>query len=52
VYRVCVVKPEGKKLLVGHSHGWEDRILKCVLNTIRVWTGFKWLRVGTKDLFL
>jgi hypothetical protein len=48
VYRVLVGKPEGKRPLVKHRHRWEDNI-KIDLQglDVGVWTGWRWLRIGT-----
>jgi len=46
VYRVLVVKPEGKRPLGRPRHGWEDNI-EIDLEEVEVWTGLSWLRIGT-----
>jgi hypothetical protein len=46
VFRVLVVKPEGKRPLGKHMLRWEDNI-KMVLQKVGVWTGSSWLRIGT-----
>jgi hypothetical protein len=47
MYRVLVVKPEGKRLIGRRRHGWEDGI-RMDLREIGwgVWSGFTWLRIG------
>ena len=48
LYRVLVVKPEGKRPLGRPRRRWEDNI-KMDLQEVRwgVWTGSSWLRIGT-----
>jgi hypothetical protein len=48
VYRVLVVKPEGKRPLGRTRRRWEEGI-KMDLREISwgVWSGFTWLRIGT-----
>jgi hypothetical protein len=48
VYRVLVVKPEGKRPLEGARRRWEDNI-KADLQEVGsgVWTGLSWLRKET-----
>jgi len=48
VYRVLVGKPEGKRPLGRPRHRWEDNI-KMDLQEVGcgVWTGLRWLRIGT-----
>jgi hypothetical protein len=50
VYRVLVVKPEGKGPLERPRRRWEDEI-KMDLREIGCggggWSGFSWLRIGT-----
>ena len=41
---VLVGRPEGKRTLGKHRHGWEDSI-KMDLREVR-WTGLMWLRIG------
>jgi len=47
-YRVLVGKPEGKRPLVRPRHRWEVNI-KMDLQEAGwgVWTGLRWLRIGT-----
>jgi hypothetical protein len=49
VYRVLVGKPEGKKPLRRPRRRWEDNI-KMDLQEVgwAAWTGFIWLRLGTR----
>jgi hypothetical protein len=48
VFRVLVVKPEGKRPLGRPRCRWEDNI-KMDLQKVgwEVWTGSSWLRIGT-----
>jgi hypothetical protein len=46
LYRVLVGKPEGKRQMGRPRHIWEDNI-KMDLQEVRVWTGFRWLRIQT-----
>ena len=48
VYRVLVGKPAGKRPQGGPMHRWEDNI-KMDLQEVGcgVWTGSRWLRIGT-----
>jgi hypothetical protein len=50
VYRVSVVKPEGKRPLERLRHRWEDGIKMDLRETGwggGWWSGFTWLRIGT-----
>jgi hypothetical protein len=48
VYKVLVVKPEGKRPLGRPRCRWEHRITMDLRETgWRVWSGFIWLRIGT-----
>jgi hypothetical protein len=49
VYRVLVVKPEGKRPLERPRRRWEDGIKVDLRDFGRrgVWSGFSWLRIGT-----
>jgi hypothetical protein len=46
-YKILVGKPEGKRNLGRHRHGWED--IRKDLREIggKVWSGCNWLRIGT-----
>ena len=48
VYRVLVGKPDGKKPLGRHKRRWEDNT-KTDLQEVEcgLWTGSRWLRIGT-----
>ena len=48
VYRVLVLKSEGKRSLGRPRHRWEDTI-KMDLQEVRwgAWTGSVWFRIGT-----
>jgi len=48
VYRILVLKPEGKKALRRLKSRWEDNI-KMNLQEVRwgAWTALIWLRIGT-----
>jgi hypothetical protein len=48
VYRVLVVKPEGKRPLGRPKHGWEDNI-KMDIQEVECgpWTGSIWFRIVT-----
>jgi hypothetical protein len=47
-YKMLVGKSEVKI----HRRGWDDDI-KCILKyNVRVWTGFRWLRIGSSGGFL
>ena len=48
VYRILVLKPEGKKALRRLKSRWEDNI-KMTLQEVRwgAWTALIWLRIGT-----
>jgi hypothetical protein len=46
VYRVLVMKLEGKRLLERPRRRWEDNI-KMDLQDVGVWTGLCWLRIDT-----
>ena len=51
VYRVLVVKPEGKRPLGRPRRRWDDNI-KIDLQKVgwgRTWTGSIWLRIVTGD---
>jgi hypothetical protein len=48
VYRVLVVKPEGKKALGRPLLRWQDNIKMDLRKWDRTsWTGSIWLRIGT-----
>jgi hypothetical protein len=50
VYRVLVVKPEGKRPHGRPRRRWEDGIKMDLRETgWGVWSGFSWLRIGTGD---
>jgi hypothetical protein len=45
-----VGNPEGKRPLLRHMHGWGGKIiLKLALKkqSVRMWTGFIWIRIGS-----
>jgi hypothetical protein len=48
MYRVLVVKPEGKRPMGRPRHRWEDNT-KIYLKEVGcgVWTGLSWLRIET-----
>ena len=46
VYSVLVGRPEGKISLGRSRRRWKDNI-KMDLQEVGVWTGWKWLRIGT-----
>jgi hypothetical protein len=48
VYKVLVVKLEGKRSLGRPRHRWEDGIRMDLRETgLGLWIGFDWLRIGT-----
>jgi hypothetical protein len=47
IYRVLVGKPKGKR----PSLRWEDNI-KMDFQEVEVWTGSRWLRIGTGGRYL
>jgi hypothetical protein len=47
-YRVSVGKPYGKRPLGGSRCKWEDNIKMDFRYDWVVWTGFIWLRVGSR----
>jgi hypothetical protein len=47
IYRVLVGKPEGKKPLGRPRHRWEDNKLDLQDVGCEVWTGSRWLKIGT-----
>jgi hypothetical protein len=48
VYRVLVVKRKGKSTLGRPRRGWEDNIKMDPQEVgCGVWTGSRWLRIGT-----
>jgi MFS-type transporter involved in bile tolerance (Atg22 family) len=48
VYRVLVVKLEGKRQLGRPRRRWEDKIRWIFRKwDVGVWTGLSWLRIGT-----
>jgi hypothetical protein len=48
VYRVLVEKPEGKRPLGRHRRRWENYIKWIFSNCdVGLWTGSRWLRIGT-----
>jgi len=48
VYRVLVVKPEGKRPLGRLRRRWEDNIKMDLQEVgLGVWTGLSWLSIGT-----
>jgi hypothetical protein len=49
-YKILVGKSEGKRPLGRPWRRWEDNIRVNVSKRVgRLWTGFIWLRTGTKD---
>jgi len=49
-HRICVSKPEGKRLLRRPRHRWKDNIRMHIREIVwEVWTGCIWLRLGTTD---
>jgi len=47
VYRVLVVKPEGKRPLGRPTRRWEDNIKMMLKWDVGPWTGSIWLRIVT-----
>jgi len=49
VYSVLVGKPQGKRPLGRPRHRWEDNIKIDLqeVGCVGVWTGSRWLRIGT-----
>jgi hypothetical protein len=48
VYRVLVVKPEGKSPLERPRRRWEDNINMGLYEVgWGIWTGLSWFRIGT-----
>jgi hypothetical protein len=49
VYRILMVKSEGKRPLGRPRRRWEEIILRWIFRKwdIRVWIGSFWLRIGT-----
>jgi hypothetical protein len=49
IYRVLVVKPEGKRPLGRPRRRWKDNIKMDFQKVVcgGVWTGLSWLRIGT-----
>jgi hypothetical protein len=47
VYRILVVKPEGKRPLERPRRRWEDNIRMDLRYDGAIWTGLIWLRIGT-----
>jgi hypothetical protein len=45
-YRIFVGKPEGRRPLGRPRRRWEDNI-RMDLREVGVWTGWRWLRIGT-----
>jgi hypothetical protein len=53
VYRILARKREGKRPLGRHRHRWEDNIKMDVQEVgCGVWTGSRWLMIGTGDRHL
>jgi hypothetical protein len=53
VYKVLVVKPEGKRQLGRPRRRWEDGIRTDFREIgLRLWIGFEWLRTGTGGVLL
>jgi hypothetical protein len=52
IYRVLVVKPEGKKTLGRPRLRWEDNIKMDLKWDLTAWTGSIWLRIGTVGVHL
>jgi hypothetical protein len=48
VYRILVGKPEGKRPLGRLRHRWEDGIRMNFREIGGGWSGFIWLRIGTR----
>jgi hypothetical protein len=51
VYKVLVGKPERKRALGRPRRRWEDEI-RMDREISWVWSGFRWLRIGTSGGFL